>query len=44
MKDGNVVETGSAEAIFDAPQVGYTKALMAAALNLETIEDDSVRA
>ncbi|MBT6205878.1 MAG: ABC transporter ATP-binding protein [Rhodospirillaceae bacterium] len=44
MKDGNFVETGSAEAIFDAPQVGYTKALMAAALNLETIEDDSVRA
>jgi microcin C transport system ATP-binding protein len=42
MKDGHVVESGSAEAIFDAPQTAYTRALMAAAFNLEAIEDGSV--
>jgi microcin C transport system ATP-binding protein len=31
MKDGVVVEEGEAEALFDAPQHGYTKALLAAA-------------
>jgi len=31
MKDGDVVEAGSAQAIFDAPQSDYTRALMAAA-------------
>ncbi len=38
MKDGKVVEQGSADNIFDAPQEAYTKALMAAAFNLEAIE------
>jgi len=32
MKDGDVVEAGPAEAIFDAPQSAYTKALLAASL------------
>jgi len=35
MKDGRVVESGSATQIFDAPQADYTKALMAAAFDLE---------
>ncbi len=34
MKDGKVVEQGSSDQIFDAPQQPYTKALLAAALNL----------
>ena len=32
MKDGDVVEAGPAQAIFDAPQSSYTKALLAASL------------
>jgi len=39
MKEGRVVEQGTAEQIFDAPQAPYTKALLAAALNLKA--DDS---
>ncbi len=35
MRHGKVVEQGSAAKIFDAPQTDYTKALMAAAFNLE---------
>jgi microcin C transport system ATP-binding protein len=35
MKDGCVVEQGPADAIFDKPQEAYTKALMAAAFDLE---------
>jgi microcin C transport system ATP-binding protein len=31
MKDGDVIEEGEAEALFDAPREGYTKALLAAA-------------
>jgi microcin C transport system ATP-binding protein len=38
MKDGKVVESGSADTIFAAPQTAYTRALMAAAFNLEAIE------
>ncbi|MDX8353921.1 ABC transporter ATP-binding protein [Cognatiyoonia sp. IB215182] len=33
MKQGDVVEAGDADAIFDAPQTEYTKALMAAAFD-----------
>ena len=33
MQDGQCVEAGSAQAIFDAPQENYTKALLAAALD-----------
>ncbi len=36
MRNGKVVEHGPAEQIFDEPQTDYTKALMAAAFNLET--------
>jgi len=36
MRLGKVVEQGSAEQIFDNPKTSYTKALMAAAFDLET--------
>ncbi|OAN50270.1 microcin ABC transporter ATP-binding protein [Paramagnetospirillum marisnigri] len=35
MKDGVVVESGPAEQVFQAPRTAYTKALMAAAFDLE---------
>jgi microcin C transport system ATP-binding protein len=31
MKDGDVVEEGEAQALFDAPREAYTQALLAAA-------------
>ena len=34
MRDGQTVESGTAEAIFSAPKSDYTKALMAAAFDL----------
>ncbi|HEX5934351.1 MAG TPA: ABC transporter ATP-binding protein, partial [Pseudorhizobium sp.] len=39
MRAGKVVEEGPADQIFHAPQQDYTKALMAAAFNLEAVED-----
>ena len=36
MRNGKVVETGSVEQIFEAPQTDYTKALIAAAFELKT--------
>lgn len=42
MKDGKVVETGSADQIFDAPRTDYTKALIAAAYNLESTATHAV--
>ncbi|MBV1886533.1 MAG: ABC transporter ATP-binding protein [Parvibaculaceae bacterium] len=42
MKDGRVVEEGPAEQIFDAPRTAYTKALMAAAFDLETLPEEAV--
>jgi len=36
MRNGKVVEQGASEQIFDRPKTDYTKALMAAAFNLET--------
>ena len=36
MKNGQVVESGPAKEIFDKPQEAYTKALLAAALDLKT--------
>jgi microcin C transport system ATP-binding protein len=35
MRQGKVVEEGSAEEIFTNPQTDYTKALLAAAFDLE---------
>jgi microcin C transport system ATP-binding protein len=37
MKDGDVVEQGDAQAIFDAPQSDYTKALMKAAFEAAAV-------
>ncbi len=42
MKDGQVVEQGAAKNIFEQPQADYTKALMKAAFELETVEDGVV--
>jgi microcin C transport system ATP-binding protein len=38
LKDGKVVERGLSKKIFETPQQPYTKALMAAAFDLETVE------
>ncbi len=43
LKDGKVVEQGPAGQIFDAPRADYTRALMAAAFNLEAVETGAVR-
>jgi len=43
MQDGKVVEAGPADRIFDRPETDYTRALMAAAFNLETIGGAAVR-
>jgi microcin C transport system ATP-binding protein len=43
MRDGKVMEQGPADQIFDSPRHDYTKALMAAAFELEAIETDAVR-
>ena len=37
MRNGDVVEAGTADQIFDAPQTDYARALMAAAFNLEAL-------
>ena len=39
MRQGKVVEQGAAERIFERPQQAYTKALMAAAFDLETVDE-----
>jgi len=43
LKDGKIVERGPASTIFDAPSQPYTKALMAAAFELEAVENGDVR-
>ncbi|MCA1370541.1 ABC transporter ATP-binding protein [Bradyrhizobium sp. BRP14] len=43
MRTGKVVEQGPAERIFNAPTEDYTKALMAAAFNLEAVNLAAVR-
>ena len=42
MRDGKVVEQGPAVQIFDQPKEAYTKALMAAAFDLEAVGVGSV--
>jgi microcin C transport system ATP-binding protein len=42
MKDGKVVETGPAAELFKSPKTPYTRALLAAAFNLETSAEGSV--
>jgi microcin C transport system ATP-binding protein len=42
MRAGQVVERGPAEEIFERPQHPYTRALMAAAFDLEAVEDGAV--
>ncbi|MCK0139780.1 ABC transporter ATP-binding protein [Aliiroseovarius sp. F47248L] len=38
MRAGDVVESGPADQIFDAPQTDYTRALMAAAFDIEAVQ------
>jgi microcin C transport system ATP-binding protein len=42
MRQGKVVEKGPSTQIFKAPQQDYTKALMAAAFNIEAVETPAV--
>jgi microcin C transport system ATP-binding protein len=43
MRAGKVVEQGPTERIFEQPAEPYTRALMAAAFELEAVEEDAVR-
>ena len=43
MKDGKVVEQGPTRRIFEEPEQDYTRALLAAALNLEAMKSEAVR-
>ena len=42
MKQGDVVETGTADEIFDAPKTDYTRALMAAAFEGRAVNEAAV--
>ena len=42
MKDGKMVEQGEAREVFNNPKSDYTKALMAAAFELETVDTGAV--
>ncbi len=44
MRDGRVVEHGPAERIFKSPREAYTRALMAAAFDLEMVDEGVMRA
>ena len=43
VRDGKVVEQGSADQIFDHPRTDYTRALIAAAFDLEAVETSALR-
>ena len=43
MREGQVVEQGPTARIFEHPEQAYTRALMAAAFDLEAVEEGSVR-
>jgi microcin C transport system ATP-binding protein len=43
MRDGRIVERGTAEQIFTSPREAYTKALIAAAFDLATADSGVVR-
>lgn len=43
MRGGKVVEKGPAAEVFAAPKAEYTRALMAAAFDLEAVEDGGIR-
>jgi microcin C transport system ATP-binding protein len=43
MKDGHVIEHGPTESLFTTPREAYTRALLAAALDLETLGDTTTR-
>ncbi len=43
MRDGKVVEQGSARNIFEAPRTDYTRALLAAALHHEVAHPEAIR-
>jgi microcin C transport system ATP-binding protein len=43
LRDGKVVETGTAEQVFASPKSDYTRALMAAAFDLDVRHADAVR-
>ena len=42
LKDGHVMEQGTAAKIFESPETDYTKALMAAAFKIEAVETGAV--
>jgi len=42
LKDGKVMEQGPADDIFERPRTAYTRALMAAAFDLEAVDGDAV--
>jgi ABC-type microcin C transport system duplicated ATPase subunit YejF len=39
MRDGKVVERGAVESIFEDPQDDYTRSLITAAFDLETVSE-----
>ena len=43
MRDGRVVEQGRADSVFENPREPYTRALIAAAFDIEAVEQDAVR-
>jgi microcin C transport system ATP-binding protein len=43
LRQGKVVEEGAAAQVFESPREPYTRALLAAALNMETVEPGAVR-